>query len=246
MAGHFSLFKLSCTTYLRLRSITTADQMRLSLFIFGLQSLHRVIYVRIAFDHHHFTASPSTAMTTSSFTASHIRRPCHFIASAATTSLHLIGCDHVTSSHRLRPRHFIVLAAGTSLHCIGCDHVTSSHRLRSRHFIVSAAGTSSLRRLRLSSHHRLSITPSTAAVSTSSISTLHRQHLPFLLDTITSASAMTSCDTFFALSLGISHVITPTSITFARVLCHILSGQAGPGFSCWLAEQLSLFTTEWH
>ena len=182
-----------------------------SLCIFGLQSLHRVICVRIAFGHHHFTASPSTVMTasyTSSFTASHFRRPCHFVASAATTSLHHIGCDHIISSHRLRPRHFV----------------------------VSAAGMSSLHRLRLLSDHRLSITPSTAAVFTSSISTLHRERLPFLLGTITSTSAMTSCDTFFALSLGIRHHITP--ITFARVLCHLLSGQAGLGFSCWLAEQL--------
>ena len=286
MAGHFSLFKLSCTTYLRLRSITTADQMRLSLFIFGLQSLHRVIYVRIAFDHHHFTASPSTAMTMSSFTASHIQRPCHFIASAATTSLHHIGCDHVTSSHRLRPHHFIVSAAGTSFHRIGCDHVTSSYRLRARHFItsamtaslhrigcdhvtssyrlrarhfitsamttslhligcdhvhfiVSAAGTSSLRRLRLPSHHRLSITPSTAAVSTSSISTLHRQRLPFLLGTITSAYAMTSCDTFFALSLGIRHLITP--ICQSSLSPTVRTGRAG--FQLLASWATCLFTT---
>ena len=67
-----------------------------------------------------------TASPTSSFTASHIRRPCHFIASAATMSLHHIGYDHVTSSHRLQPRHFIILAATTSLHHLGCGHVTSS------------------------------------------------------------------------------------------------------------------------
>ena len=157
-------------------------------------------------------------------TSSHRLRPRHFIASAATTSLHRIGYDHVIL-HRLRPCHFIVSAAGMSLHHIGYDHITSSHRLRPCHFIVSAAGTSSLRRLRLPSHHRLSITPSTAAVSTSSLSTLHRQRLPFLLGTITSASAMTSCDTFFALSLGIRHLITP--ICQSSLSPTVRTGRAG-------------------
>ena len=134
MAGHFSLFKLSCTTYLR--SITTADQMRvISLHLRSPISASRYLHP------HRFRPSPFHSIAFN-------RHDCvayvflHRFAYSATMSLHRIGCDHVTSSYRLRPRHFIVLAAGTSLHCIGCDHVTSLHRLRPRHFIASAATTS--------------------------------------------------------------------------------------------------------
>ncbi len=233
MAGHFSLFKLSCTTYLRY--ITIADQMRVYLFAYSVSNLC-IANLCIAL---------SASASLSTITISQHRLQPSWLRRLRLPSLLRIYGDHVISSHRLRPCHFITSATTTSLHRIGCNHVTSSYWRRPRHFIISAAGTSlhqfaattsSLRRLRLPSYHRLSITPSTAAVFTSSILTLHRQRLPFLLGTITSASAMTSCDTFFALSLGIRHHITP--ITFARVLCHLLSGQAGLGFSCWLAEQL--------
>ena len=123
MAGHFSLFKLSCTTYLRLRSITTADQMRvISLHLRSPISASRYLHP------HRFRPSPFHSIAFN-------RHDCvayvflHCFAYSATMSLHRIGCDHVTSSYRLRPRHFIVLAAGT-------------YRLRPRHFIASAAITS--------------------------------------------------------------------------------------------------------
>ena len=134
MAGHFSLFKLSCTTYLR--SITTADQMRvISLHLRSPISASR--YLRP----HRFRPSPFHSIAFN-------RHDCvayvflHCFAYSATMSLHRIGCEHVTSLHRLRPRHFIASAATTLLHRIGCDHVTSSYRLWARHFIASATTTS--------------------------------------------------------------------------------------------------------
>ena len=125
MAGHFSLFKLSCTTYRR--PITTADQMHVYLFAYSVSNLCIALSAsasRIGCDH---------------VTSSYRLRPRHFIVLAAGTSLHRIGCGHVTSSHRLRPRHFIVSAAGTSLHRIGCGHAitappASSSSSSSRHY----------------------------------------------------------------------------------------------------------------
>ena len=111
-----------------------------------------------------------TTSPTSPFTALHIRRPCHFIASAATTSLHRIGCDHVTSSYWLRARHFIASAAIASLHRIGCGHVTSLHWLRPRHFIASAAGTSLHR---IGCGHVITAPPASSFSSSSQHHTFH-------------------------------------------------------------------------
>ena len=183
--------------------------------------LHRIDHIFIA----------STTTTSSS------HRPHLFIASTASTSsshrphLHRIDRDHVSSSHRPRLR----------LHRIDHDHV----------FIALTMTTSSSHRPRL---HRIDRDHVFIALTTTTSSSyrprLHRIDHVFIASTTSSSHLCINFDN--------RHIVCDCHLCTAPFICHIivtwhqhaglclvseLSGQsvqAGPGLSCWLAEQLSI------